>query len=125
MIGVKLEDSARLATALATAISGVETSVALLDIVVLNSLAPEFLLIDIDSLLADPLEALRQLRFVLPNCVIIVYTGSVRASVVRDCHNAGANCLLSKLSTERQLVAGLRHAMWSGCFTDPRFVASA
>jgi DNA-binding NarL/FixJ family response regulator len=111
--------------ALAAAVSDVDVHVAPFDVSVLSVLAPDLVVIDIDSLQTDPIEALRQLRFVLPNGVMIVYTESVRASIVRACHNAGANCVLSKSSTEQQLAVGLRHAVWSGCYTDPRFAYSA
>jgi len=66
---------------------------------------------------------LRRIRFVLPECVIAVYTGVMDRTWTRACHLAGANCLLSKDSSERDLAAGLRGALASGCYTDPRFAA--
>jgi DNA-binding NarL/FixJ family response regulator len=125
LIGVEPIEVTRLTAALADAVSGVKISVAFLDIGVLSALAPEFVLVDIDSASSDPIEALRQLRFVLPNCIMFVYTRSEDAAIVRACHSAGANCLLSKRSSEHELTAGMRHAIWSGCFTDPHFIASA
>lgn len=97
--------------------------VAQLDVAALGRLAPDVLVADIDRLEVDPLEALRQLRFVLPECVIVVYTEGVRASWGRACHLAGATCVLSKGSRESQLTIGLRHAFQTGCFTDPRLAA--
>ena len=83
--------------------------------------AAELLVCDIDDLDADPLETLRRLRFVLPDCIIAVFTGVLTRPWARACHLAGANCLLLKDSSEQQLAAGLRGALSSGCFTDPRF----
>jgi CheY-like chemotaxis protein len=97
--------------------------VARFDVAALGKLAPGVLIADIDRLEVDPLEALRQLRFVLPECVIVVYTAGVESSWGRACHLAGATCVLSKESRERQLTMGLRHALQTGCFTDPRFAA--
>lgn len=123
LVAIASEDIPRLTAALVGAFGQVETTVSLLDIPVLNALAPEVLVVDIDRLETEPHEALRRLRFVLPDCVIVVYTGSTPFSVIRGCHSAGANCLLSKHSSEEQLTSGLRSAMWNGCFTDPRCVA--
>jgi DNA-binding NarL/FixJ family response regulator len=98
-------------------------SVARLDVAALGRFAPDVLVADIDSLEVDPLEALRQLRFVLPECVIVVYTAGAASSWGRACHLAGATCVLSKESSEPQLTTGLRYAFQTGCFTDPRFAA--
>jgi len=97
--------------------------VAHLDVAALGKLAPGVLIVDIDRLDVDPLEMLRRLRFVLPECVIVVYSGAVKRSWGRACHLAGASCVLSKDSHERLLISGLRHAIQTGCFTDPRFAA--
>lgn len=97
--------------------------VARLDVVELSRLAPEVIVADVDGLEVDKLEILRQLRFVLPNCTIVVYTADTNGSWGRACHLAGANGVLSKASNEAQLAGGLRHAIRDGCFTDPRFAA--
>jgi DNA-binding NarL/FixJ family response regulator len=123
LVAVAPKDIPLLTAALAAAVEHAATTIARFDIALLNALAPDVLILDIDDMKGDPAESLRQLRFVLPECIIVVYTCSTQSKVVRDCHNAGANCLLSKSSSEAQLVAGLRLAMWSGCYTDPRFVA--
>ena len=80
--------------------------------------------LDIDDLDTDPLELIRMTRFVLPTCIIAVYTGTLRESWARACHVAGANCVLSKASDETQIAVGLRQALASGCFTDPSFTAT-
>ena len=94
-----------------------------LDLATLGKLVPDVLIVDIDQLEVDRLEVLRQLRFVLPECVIVVHTASGASSWGRACHLAGANCVLSKRSNQSQLATGLRRALQTGCFTDPRLVA--
>lgn len=83
--------------------------------------SPQLAVLDIDHLEVDALELLRMLRFVLPECIIAVYSGTLERDWARRCHLAGANCVLSKSSDGPELVAGLRRALSSGCFTDPRF----
>ena len=99
------------------------TVVANIDVVALGKLAPDVLVADVDWQEVDALEQLRQLRFVLPECVIVVYTGAAKPAWGRACHLAGASCVLSKESPEAVLVSGLRRAIETGCFTDPRFAA--
>jgi DNA-binding NarL/FixJ family response regulator len=99
------------------------TVVANVDVAALGKLAPDVLVADVDRQEVDALELLRQLRFVLPECVIVVYTGAARRAWGRACHLAGASCVLSKESRETQLVFGLRRAITTGCFTDPHFAA--
>ena len=98
-------------------------AIARIDVAELSRLAPALLVCDIDRLDVDPLEMLRKIRFVLPDCIIAVYTGVMELTWTRACHLAGANCLLSKDSGEGDLSGGLRGALRSGCYTDPRFVA--
>jgi DNA-binding NarL/FixJ family response regulator len=98
-------------------------TLARLDVTELGKLAPDLLVCDIDAIAVDPLELLRQLRFVLPDCLIAVYTGVMERTWGRSCHLAGANCLLAKNSDEKRLAEGLRSALASGCYTDPRFAA--
>ncbi len=90
----------------------------------LGRAAPNLLVLDIDDLATDPLELLRRTRFVLPMCIIAVYTGTLLESWALSCHLAGANCMLSKNSDEVQIAAGLRQALSCGCFTDPSFIAA-
>ena len=94
-----------------------------LDVAALGRLAPELLVCDIDQQDVDRLELLRQLRFVLPNCIIAAYTGVTQRVWARKCHLAGANCLLAKGSSNERLTNGLREAFSSGCYTDPAFAA--
>ncbi|GAC1403924.1 MAG: hypothetical protein NVSMB64_06400 [Candidatus Velthaea sp.] len=95
--------------------------VARLDVAELGKLGPGLLVCDIDRLEVDPLEMLRQLRFVLQPCIIVVYT---EHSWGLACHVAGANGVLSKDSSEVELASGVRGALVNGCFTDPRFKAA-
>jgi DNA-binding NarL/FixJ family response regulator len=97
--------------------------IARLDVAALGKLSPDVLVADIDWQKVDALEMLRQLRFVLPECVIVVYTGTTTPAWGRACHLAGASCVLSKESGKALLVSGLQHAIQTGCFTDPRFAA--
>jgi DNA-binding NarL/FixJ family response regulator len=94
-----------------------------LDVPELGRLAPALLVCDVDGLDVDSLELLRRIRFVLPDCVIAVYTGVIERAWGLACHLAGANCLLAKGSSERDLSEGMRGALRSGCFTDPSFAA--
>lgn len=98
-------------------------TVARLNVTELGLLAPGLIVCDIDDIDVDPLELLRRIRFVLPLCVIAVFTGATGQAWGMSCHLAGANCLLSKGTTEHQLALGLRVALRSGCFTDPSFAA--
>jgi DNA-binding NarL/FixJ family response regulator len=99
--------------------ASISPSTARLNVTELGKMAPGLIVCDIDKLEVDPLEMVRQLRFVLPDCIIAVYTKSKTQRWARAVHMAGANCLLSKDSNRAQLVLGLRSALTSGCFTDP------
>lgn len=99
-------------------------TLAQLDIAELGRLAPDLLICDIDGIDLDPLELVRQLRFVLPDTIVAVYTEMLDATWGRACHVAGANCLLLKASDQRLLTHGLIVALESGCYTDPRFATS-
>jgi DNA-binding NarL/FixJ family response regulator len=97
--------------------------VAHLNVAEIGKLAPAVLVCDLDVLATDPLEMLRQLRFVLADSVIIVYTTSNRRAFGLAAHKAGANGVLSQGSTPDELARGLRASLRSGCFTDPRLAA--
>lgn len=99
-------------------------TVARLDVPELGRLAPDLLICDVDTSEVDALELLRRIRFVLPECIIAVYTGIMKRSWGVECHLAGVNCMLSKDADERQLTKGVRDALRSGCYTDPRFAAA-
>jgi DNA-binding NarL/FixJ family response regulator len=94
-----------------------------LDVTELSKLTPDILIVDVDRLEVDPLEMTRQLRFVLPECILVVYTAATEQASAREFHLAGATCVLSKDSDQAQLRDGLRNATQSGCWTDPRFSA--
>jgi DNA-binding NarL/FixJ family response regulator len=117
------EEVVLLGAALKSAGEAALSLIAPLDVAELAKLTPDILIVDIDRLEIDPLEMLRRLRFVLPECLIVVFTGIMQHPWSRACHLAGANCVLSKESLEAQLSVGLRSAIWGGCYTDPRFAA--
>lgn len=123
LAAVDIKDIPLLGAALKGAGEPAVATVASIDVTALQKIRPDVLVADVDELEIDALEILRQLRFVLPDCIIAVYTAVTKPSWGRDCHLAGANCLLSKEAPESQLTAGLQCAIQSGCFTDPRFAA--
>lgn len=92
-----------------------------LSVTELGHMSPSVLVVDVDRLDVDPLEMLRMLRFVLPTCMIGVYTAGFDEAWALRCHMAGANCILSKESDTVALGSGLRQALHSGCFTDSHF----
>jgi DNA-binding NarL/FixJ family response regulator len=98
--------------------------IARLDVTELGRLAPNLLICDVDHSKVDALELLRQIRFVLPECLIAVYTDLMKSTWGVACHLAGVNCILSKDADERTLAHGVRSALHSGCYTDPRFAAA-
>jgi DNA-binding NarL/FixJ family response regulator len=100
---------------------GAPVTLARLNVAELGKLAPDVLVCDVDETEVDRLELLRRIRFVLPACVIAVYTSHVTRSWGLECHLAGVNCMLSKVASEHALSRGLRLAIRSGCYTDPRF----
>ena len=86
--------------------------------------APQAILVDLDSIQTDGLECVRQLRFVLPQCTIVVVLSDSSESLAAQCHLAGASGVLSRNSMPRML-AGLRRAARHGCYTDPSFIKPA
>ena len=98
--------------------------IARLDVTELGRLAPNLLICDVDHSQVDALELVRQIRFVLPECLIAVYTDVIKSAWGLACHLAGVNCMLSKDADERALARGVRNALHSGCYTDPRFAAA-
>jgi DNA-binding NarL/FixJ family response regulator len=123
LVSIEPGDAARLAAALETAGEPVSTVMTHLDVAELGRLAPDVLVADLDALKIDALETVRRLRFVLSECVLVVLTSVATIAWGRACHLAGANCLLSKDSSESELSSGLRRAIHGGCYTDPRFAA--
>jgi DNA-binding NarL/FixJ family response regulator len=86
--------------------------------------APRAMLVDLDNLQTDRLECVRQLRFVLPQCAIVVVSSDSQEKWAAQCHLAGASGVLSRGSVPRML-AGLRRAVRHGCYTDPSFIKPA
>ena len=97
--------------------------VAPLEVPELGKREPDVLICDIDASVVDKLELLRRLRFVLPECLIVVYTSDGHRAWGVACHLAGASCILWKSSEDADIMHGIRHAIRSGCYTDPRMVA--
>ena len=123
LVAIKTEDAGRLGAALEGAGEHVFAIITHLDVAELARLAPDVLVADVDTLEVDALETVRRLRFVLPGCVLAIFTSITTMAWGRACHLAGANCLLSKDSSESELASGLRRAIRGGCYTDPRFAA--
>jgi DNA-binding NarL/FixJ family response regulator len=113
----------RLTSALALAGDVTSPVVAELDIRALAKLRPDLLIADLDHLATDPLEVLRQIRFVLPTCVIAILSADERRGWALDAHMAGANAVISLQATNEEIAMGINNAVMNGCFTDPRFVA--
>ena len=99
-------------------------TVAGFDVTGIGTLAPDLLVCDVDEISVDGLELIRQIRFVLPDCLIAVYTGVTKRAWGRACHIAGANCLLSKDADKATLAQGVHETMLSGCYTGPPFAAA-
>jgi DNA-binding NarL/FixJ family response regulator len=112
---------------LASALAGADCQLPLIaeriNVTQLGLSRTDLLVVDIDALEVDPIEMLRMTRFVLPNCIIAVYTDRRSLEWVRACHVAGANCVLSKESGRASLIFGLKRTLAIGCFTDPKFAA--
>jgi DNA-binding NarL/FixJ family response regulator len=98
--------------------------VARLNVTELARHAPDLIVCDVDGVVSDPLEFIRQVRSVLPKCVIAVYSRARTKTWADACHLAGATCLLSKASSVEELSNGLREGTISGCYTDSRFDAA-
>ena len=91
----------------------------------LSNLKPAVVICDVDkSSMATPLEMLRQLRFVLPDSFLSVYTETAARTWARSCHNTGVNSILLKSSTPAEIADGIRLGLQSGCFTDPHVNAA-
>jgi DNA-binding NarL/FixJ family response regulator len=120
LAGIDVAARQRLSSILRTAGETTMPVVEPIDVRSLGRLQPEFLLVDLDDLIVDRLETLRQLRFVLPKCVI---SSDESRSWALGAHIAGANAMLSTHASDAAIAAGMKNAMISGCFTDPRFVA--
>jgi len=123
LAGIDVAARRRLSSILRTAGETTMPVVEPIDVRSLSRLQPDLLLVDLDDLIVDRLETLRQLRFVLPNCVIAVISADESRSWALGAHIAGANAMLSTHASDAAIAAGVKNAVMSGCFTDPRFVA--
>jgi DNA-binding NarL/FixJ family response regulator len=124
LAGVRQSDVARLSAVVLKSGALAPTWMARINVAKLRTLQPGIVVCDIDEGNADALETLRQIRFVLPDCIITIYSGRLERSWAVACHLAGANGVFFRESTQAELVRGIRGALKSGCFTDPRFAAA-
>ena len=107
LAGIERDKLPVLGAALKAAGEKGRTSKAGLDVREIARLHPDLLIADIDHLDVDGLELVRQIRFVLPSCVIAIYSENLHKAWALECHLAGANCILSKDSSVAELSAGL------------------
>jgi DNA-binding NarL/FixJ family response regulator len=124
LAGIASDDVAILTAALRSAETPALAVVAPLKAVEIARMRPDLCICDLDLAEIDQLEFLRQLRFVMPTSLICVYTSRMERDWAFSCHLAGANGVLLKESTVQRLAHGLRGAISSGCYTDPRFAAA-
>jgi DNA-binding NarL/FixJ family response regulator len=124
LAGIDREHVAMFETVLRAAGVPARTVVDHVSVAELGKLAPGLLVCDLDGLDVDPLEKLRQLRFVLPASIIAVYTDNAKVSWSKACHLAGANGLFSKASSAAEVARGIKGTLRQGCFTDPRFAVA-
>lgn len=89
----------------------------------LGTYDPSVFMVDFDHIRSDQLESVRQVRFVLPDCSIVVVSSDLRRTWARQCHLAGATCVLPGGQSASRLLSGLKRGVNSGCFTDPAFGA--
>jgi DNA-binding NarL/FixJ family response regulator len=82
---------------------------------------PTVIFVDVDFIDVEPVLAIRQLRTVVPNATICVYTGRSQVGWAATCSRAGANCVISKSAMPAEIVAGIQQALRVGAFIDERF----
>ncbi len=80
LAGIDRAHTPMMPTALTLAAPKMRAEIARIDVVELRALVPALLICDIDDVSSDPLETLRQVRFVVPGCVIGVYTKTAELS---------------------------------------------
>jgi len=98
--------------------------VATLETMVLDEIGryePTVVFVDVDFIEVEPVVAIRQLRGVAPNATVCAYTGRSDAGWAAVCSRAGANCIISKLATLAEIVAGIKQALRIGAFIDKHF----
>lgn len=84
-------------------------------------IAPDLLVCDVDRADVDQLELIRQIRLVLPECLIAVYSNVTLRMWGRACFLAGANCLLSKDADGAALAVKIQDAIRGGRSMAPPF----
>jgi DNA-binding NarL/FixJ family response regulator len=82
---------------------------------------PHVIFVDIDFIEVDPISAIRQIRGVVPNATICVYTAGAAEGWAATCSRAGANCVISKSASPAEIVAGIQRALRVGAYVDRRF----
>jgi DNA-binding NarL/FixJ family response regulator len=89
----------------------VVTSLETLALDQLGRTEPSVIFVDIDFIDVEAVEALRQIRSVLPDATICAYTGGGKDGWAATCTRAGANCVISKSAAPAEIVAGIRRAV--------------
>jgi len=77
-------------------------------IVVAESLSPDIVLLDLAMPVMDGMQALPQLRRLLPEAIIVIFSGFEQASLIDEAMSAGADAYLEKGASVTQLVDLLR-----------------
>jgi DNA-binding NarL/FixJ family response regulator len=124
LAGIGADQTAILLDALGAAASNLPADLATFNVAELGRLSPELLVCDMDDQGNAGFEKIRQIRFVLPACLIIVFTNSLKSSWAVAAHLAGANAIVSKRATLEELIVGIKTTVSSGCYTDHRFHVS-
>lgn len=81
---------------------------------------PELVFLDADFGTDDLRSAVAAVRKVARNAIICVVTQRRRKALGASCLRAGASCVLSKESTDTEVVEALRFALAGGAYADPR-----
>ncbi|HEY8298360.1 MAG TPA: response regulator [Candidatus Baltobacteraceae bacterium] len=84
--------------------------------------APDVVFADIDFFRNDAPSTIRKMRRQSPQSLICVYTSQMAASWAKLCHVAGANAVLTKLSTDSELLVAVRSTLAVGAYTDGRYL---
>lgn len=81
---------------------------------------PSAVFLDTDFLDGEPVAAVEMVHGALPAAPIFAYVGDTTRGFVEQLTAAGASCILSKNSSPTEVVQGIRDALASGRFIDPR-----
>jgi DNA-binding NarL/FixJ family response regulator len=73
---------------------------------------PEVVLVDVDFLAEDAIDALRRLRALLPSATICAYTEHVDDDAATAFRRSGADTLISKLSSPAELIDSVERARY-------------